>query len=107
MSEDTMTDLEDRADLETAALRAPELDVEKYMPELAEFDLSEAEKIELLKTLWTIMQSFVELGFTTNICEQIFEDAAPIFNGGAKGVHSPHPITSMEKKPDDAGEEES
>lgn len=38
-------------------------DPEKYREYLDGFDLSEEEQNELLKTLWTIMAGFVDLGF--------------------------------------------
>lgn len=31
---------------------------------------------ELLETLWSIMRSFVELGFTVDVCGQVFGDEA-------------------------------
>ena len=34
---------------------APEFDPSRYMAELDDMDLSEAEKLELLETLWSIM----------------------------------------------------
>lgn len=100
MSDDTMADLGVVAGNETAALPPLKLDVREYLPELAEFDLTEAEKIEFLETLWSLMLAFVELGFTTNICEQIFENAPPVLLGGPSGVNSAHHTTSMEKTPD-------
>ena len=36
------------------------LDVEKYLHHLDGMDLSEAEKIEFIRTLWLIAQSFVD-----------------------------------------------
>ena len=64
-----------------AAPVAPELelDIAKYLPEVEEFDLSEAQKIELLQTVWDIMRRFVELGFKPETCGQllgIFNEAA-------------------------------
>ncbi|MBT3011720.1 MAG: hypothetical protein KME41_08355 [Candidatus Thiodiazotropha sp. (ex Lucina pensylvanica)] len=41
----------------------PECDVEKYREHIKDLDLSEAEQTELLKTIWTIMAAFVDLGF--------------------------------------------
>lgn len=40
-----------------------ELDVDEYFSDFEEFDMSEAQKIELLHTLWNIMAQFVALGF--------------------------------------------
>ena len=40
-----------------------QLDLEKYLPELDQFDITDAQKVELLKTLWNIMRGFVEMGY--------------------------------------------
>ncbi len=55
-----------------------------YMAELDGIDITEAQKTELLEILWSIMASFVRLGFDVKICEQIF-DAAGIIPG-AQGL---------------------
>lgn len=39
------------------------LDVEKYLPDLADDDISEAQKIEFLQTLWSIMSALVDLNW--------------------------------------------
>ena len=41
----------------------PKCDVDKYRDHIKDFDLSEAERVELLKTIWLIMAAFVDLGF--------------------------------------------
>ncbi len=38
-------------------------DVEKYLAQAKDFDMSEEEKVELITILWDIMCRFVELGF--------------------------------------------
>lgn len=38
-------------------------DIEKYRNDITEFDLTDEQADELLKTLWTMMTTFVELGF--------------------------------------------
>ncbi len=38
-------------------------DLEKYRRHVAHFDLPEEEKTELLRTIWNIMQSFVDRAF--------------------------------------------
>jgi hypothetical protein len=53
-----------------------DLDPFRYLGEIADFDMSEEEKVELLQTLWSIMRSFVELGFKGDACELIFGDCA-------------------------------
>ncbi|PHS22813.1 MAG: hypothetical protein COA84_12100 [Robiginitomaculum sp.] len=40
-----------------------ELDIEKYLGDIDEFDMTEEQKIELLQTLWDIMGQFVAMGF--------------------------------------------
>ena len=54
------------ADAAKAMIADPELD--EFLPELADLDLTEAQKIELLRTLWSIMYGFAELGFRVDIC---------------------------------------
>jgi hypothetical protein len=51
---------------------ALEPDPARYRAALAEFDLTEAQETELLQTLWSIMHTFVEMGFTVDVCGQLF-----------------------------------
>lgn len=56
-----------------------QLDASKYLPDMEEFDLTEAQKVELLEALWGVMRSFVELGFSLKNCGQLtalFNDLA-------------------------------
>jgi len=39
------------------------LDIEKYLEQIEDFELDEEDATELLTTLWDIMSRFVELGF--------------------------------------------
>jgi len=48
------------------------LDHAKYAPMIEGFEISEAQKRELLETLWSIMCAMVEIGFSVDICAQIF-----------------------------------
>lgn len=43
-----------------------ELDVEKYLHHLDGMDLSEAEKIEFIRSLWLIAQCFVDDAYSGN-----------------------------------------
>lgn len=43
----------------------------EYLADLAEVDATEAQKRELLATLWSIMAHFVQLGFSTDLCGQV------------------------------------
>ena len=46
----------------SAARRSPRLDEERYLEMIEDMDASEAQKRELLQTLWTIMVSIADLG---------------------------------------------
>lgn len=48
------------------------LDHTKYAPMIEGFDISDAQGRELLEALWSIMCAMVEIGFTVDICAQIF-----------------------------------
>jgi len=49
-----------------------DIDPANYMEHVAHFDLTEAQKLDLLQSLLIVVRGLVELGFTGNICEQIF-----------------------------------
>ena len=68
---------------EQAGLPALQFDPAKYAAEMDLFDITEAQKQELLLTLWSIMRSFVELGFTVDVCEALWSDAT-LFPGDAE-----------------------
>ncbi|MGZ2439361.1 hypothetical protein [Sinorhizobium medicae] len=44
-----------------------------YAAELSGFDMTDEQKSELLGILWSIMSGMVELGFTHDVCGQIFD----------------------------------
>ena len=46
-------------------------DYEKYAPYLEDADLTEEQKREFLETLWSIMVSFVDLGFGIHPVQQV------------------------------------
>ena len=60
-------------------------DPARYRAELGTFDLTEAQQHELLLTLWSIMRSFVELGFTADICTALLNGFDPIPAGDEVG----------------------
>lgn len=65
------------ADAVFAGAPAPELDPADYLADMEGFAMTEAQKIELLETLWSIMRSFVEMGVDVgeaDPCGQIFGD---------------------------------
>ena len=47
----------------TASLDPSAFDIDEYLPDVAEFDLTEEQARELLAQLWRIMEAFVDLGF--------------------------------------------
>lgn len=70
---------------------APELDPAEYLPDMEGFDMTEAQKIELLETLWSIMRSFVEMGVdvaSVDPCGQVFGDYTPDSAGGVASSFS-------------------
>jgi len=41
-------------------------DIKKYMPYLDEYDLTEDKKVQLIKDVWLLMQSFVDRAFDSS-----------------------------------------
>ena len=56
-----------------------QFDPTRYLAELEEFDITEAQKHELLQTLWSILCSFVDLGFSVDVCTALLgnDDTIP------------------------------
>ncbi len=109
MNNDKLDGFGDAADCtyETLAARpsALELDAAKYRADVEEFEMTDAQKTELLETLWSIMRSFVELGFSVNICEQILENAGAVSGEAPEGVKSLHSKAAAETPSDGMGKE--
>jgi hypothetical protein len=109
MNNDKLDGFGDAADLadNTLAARpaALELAAAKYRADVEEFEMTDAQKAELLETLWSIMRSFVELGFSVNICEQILENAGAVSGGAPDGVKSLHSKSAAETPSDGTGKE--
>ena len=74
---------EDNAGAATRLVLA--FDPARYASEVAAFDLTDAQRHELLSTLWSIMRSFVDLGFTVDVCAAVFEDSVLIPDDGEVG----------------------
>lgn len=79
-------------------------DIEKYRQDLEDFDLTDEQTRELLRTLWSIMTTFVELGFGVDSVQYLLaqnsqphcdedsgllttHDAARKFNRAASNKH--------------------
>lgn len=87
MNDDTLTGLDrEFSDAGAAVPPALELDIERYRADLAGFDLTPDQQRELLETLWSIMRSFVELGFTVDVCGQVFGDEAASAPGAVESA---------------------
>jgi hypothetical protein len=96
MNNDKLNGFEELAKGMAPMPAALELDAEKYMAELAEFDLTEAQKREFLETLWSIMRSFVELGFRADDCGQILGLAVLASTDPEDGVKWDHTPSTLE-----------
>lgn len=74
-------------------LGAPALELEpsEYERELDDLDITPAQRDELLATLWSIMTGMVELGFTHDLCGQIFEGFDNVTQDGDDEVELPSP----------------
>lgn len=69
-------------------------DPERYKAALGDLDLTEEQSLELLNTLWSIMQNMVELGFSvadSKICESIFEPFIEATNAPGTALESSLP----------------
>lgn len=70
---------------------ALEMDPADYLPDMDEFDLTEAQKVELLQTLWDICRRFVEMDIDVgdaDPCGQIFGAADEFAADAPDGVKS-------------------
>ena len=84
----------------------PALDPADYAEDMAAFDMSEDQKREFLETLWSIMRAFAEMGFSVDLCGQLFagfNEAAGAERDGVEFDHS----TQKEKPSAKAGKESS
>ena len=51
---------------------ALEFDVQEYLGDLADLEITEEQKIELLQNLWPFMRAWVEAGFEGDVCAFVF-----------------------------------
>lgn len=82
------------------------LEANDYLADLDGFDLTGAQKRELLETLWAILKSLVELGISVNVldlvCGQNGEDENDLAASGPGAVG--FPVSPNEGRRPDAGE---
>ena len=62
MSDKSESDFNQQCHASLPVIEPPQCNLEKYGEYIKDFDLSESDKIELLKTLWMMMAAFVDLG---------------------------------------------
>jgi hypothetical protein len=83
------------------------LNMDKYAPYVADFDMTDDQKGELLETLWSIMRAFVDLGFDVgkvDLCAQLFSDFKEASDPAPDGVELAHSST-METQSHDNGKD--
>jgi len=80
------------------ALSLPTFDADEYWEFVEDFDLSDAQKLEYLETIWSIVTSFVDLAFGLHPLQQAcgklenpFEQAAQVANNR---LYLPHSSTT-------------
>lgn len=73
---------------EEGALAPLACEPQDYMNELAEFEMSDEQKTELLQTLWNIMATMVDIGWGVDTVQlflpEIFDKAATDFDGDSE-----------------------
>ncbi len=55
-------------------LPALQIDVQQFQSYLDDLDITEESKIELLETLWSIVVTFVDMGFGIHPVQQVMEE---------------------------------
>ena len=86
------------------SLRPLQFDAAKYLDYVEDPHLTEAQKIEFLQTLWTIMASFVDLGFGVDSVMPILEGRA--LESGQDALQETIPTHEFNVAADDAADEE-
>ena len=74
-------------------------DIEKYRKYVDRFDITEAQKVELIHTLWSIMESFVDRAFGVHpaqLCRK--ETLAQNRKRRSNGVRLPKPSVTARFK---------
>ncbi len=66
----------------------PPFDLAKYRSDIAALELTEDQERELLETIWSIMYSFVELGFRVDVCSALFDGHEIVASEGSEAVDS-------------------
>ena len=83
-------DLAERS--EPKSLGKPELEIAEYAQDMADLDISEAQKVEFLETLWTVLVQIAHMGFHYDVCGQMLEEFNQVTDDGASALKSDRPI---------------
>ena len=98
-------DITDNESAVPALSPSPDMNPGDYLPDMAEFDLTEAEKIELLETLWNTMRIIVEMCIDVgevDPCGQVFGSATKSSAHAPDGVKSS--FSKAMEKPSDSSD---
>lgn len=96
MKHETFADFETlRGSFDASSRPVLTVDTDKYRAMLEDTDLTDDEKRQVLESLWTIIVSFVELGFHVHplqeVCGQDERAALPCAKDGFDGVNCKEP----------------
>lgn len=79
------------------SLRRPDLKIADYADDMADLDITEAQKAEFLETLWDILLQIAHMGFHYDVCGQILEEFNQATDEGASALESDR--TTNKEKP--------
>jgi len=86
----------------------PSLDIDAYLPMIADIEITEHQKREFLETLWSIMCHFVDMGFGVDSLLLIFPeltiDACEAKSGRLSSIDKPN-TDFKDAAADDDGQE--
>lgn len=89
-----------KAAQEPANAEVPKFDAAKYLPEIEDIRMSEAQKVELLQTLWDLTAAFARWGFgvdSVRLVATVLEEQAQ--NDPAHATEHREVKTEIEKEP--------
>ncbi|MFQ5443813.1 MAG: hypothetical protein ACE5EK_04265 [Nitrospinales bacterium] len=75
------------------------LDLNKYRKYVDDFDLTEEEKTELIQTVFSIMESFVDQAFGLHPVQQIWGKQKDLQSPTQEVESKPNPLTHTLKNP--------
>lgn len=81
------------------SLRSPELEIAEYADDMADLDISEAQKTEFLETLWAVLVQIAHMGFHYDVCGQMLEEFNQVTDEGASALKSDR--STNKEKPSD------